>query len=167
MDKYSSGRKNPSRETCQQIIKRILSVEILENGSNRHFRQTSDFLGYFESLYPASDSLSKQVQRAVKALNMPKDEKGYYIPNKTLQQFEQERELRSILAKSGSFIDDLEDCQPFFLSLDPSYQDYVLQIISECETFRDQFVTAQRCSGGLLFYTRNRQQLKILFDSLL
>lgn len=167
MDNYSMGHKNPSRETCQQIIKRILSVEILENGSNQHFRHSSDFLGYFESLYPASDSLTKQVQRAVKALHMPKDEKGYYIPNKTIDQLSQEKELKSILAKSASFVDELEDAQPLYLSLPPSCQDYALQIISECETFRGLYVTAQKCVGGLLFYTRNRQQLKILFDSLL
>lgn len=167
MDNYSMEHKNPSREICQQIIKRILSVEILENGSNKHFRHSSDFLGYFESLYPASDSLTKQVQRAVKALHMPKDEKGYYIPNKTIDQLAQEKELRSILTKSASFVDDLEEAQPLFLSLNPSYQDYALQVISECETFRGLYVTAHKCAEGILFYTRNRQKLKILFDSLL
>lgn len=167
MDNYGTPRKNPSREACQQIIKRILSVEILEHGSNRHFRQASDFLGYFESLYPASDSLTKQVQRAVKALNMPRDEKGYFIPNKTALQLAQEKELCSILAKASSTVDEMENCQPLFLSLNASCQDYVLQLISECETFRDTFVTAQKCVDGILFYTRNRQQLKILFDSLL
>ncbi len=43
---------------------------------------------YFESLYPASDALTKQVQRAIRSLNMPKDELGYFIPNKTAEQFE-------------------------------------------------------------------------------
>lgn len=166
MNNYSP-RKNPSREACQQIIKRILSVEVLEHGSNEHFRQASDFLGYFESLYPASDSLTKQVQRAIKAMNMPRDEKGYLIPNKTSSQLAQEKELQALFVKSSSVIDDMEDCQPLFLSLEPSFQDYALQLFSECETFQGTFVTAQKCSNGILFYTRNRKQLEILFHSLL
>ena len=55
-------RKNPSRETCENTIKRILMTEVLQNGVNRHFRNAADFMNYFESLYPASDALTKQVQ---------------------------------------------------------------------------------------------------------
>ena len=32
------NHKNPSRETCEGIIKRILMTEVLQEGSNRHFR---------------------------------------------------------------------------------------------------------------------------------
>ena len=77
MERNTTLRKNPSRETCENIIKRILMTEVLENGSNKHFRFASDFMNYFESLYPASDALTKQVQRAIKSLDMPKDENGY------------------------------------------------------------------------------------------
>ena len=69
----SSLRKNPSREQCQKIIKRILVTEVLQQGHNEHFKQAADFMNYFESLYPPSDALTKQVQRAVKAMDMPKD----------------------------------------------------------------------------------------------
>lgn len=55
METENTTRKNPSRETCQKIIKRILVTEVLEKGCNEHFRQASDFMGYFQSLYPASD----------------------------------------------------------------------------------------------------------------
>lgn len=50
---HSTLRKNPSRQTCETIIKRILMTEVLEKGTNRHFKQASDFMSYFESLYPA------------------------------------------------------------------------------------------------------------------
>ena len=79
MEPGTTLRKNPSREACEKVIKRILMTEVLEHGSNKHFRFASDFMNYFESLYPASDALTKQVQRAVKAMDMPKDENGYYI----------------------------------------------------------------------------------------
>ena len=92
------NHKNPSRETCEGIIKRILMTEVLQEGSNRHFRTAADFLNYFESLYPASDALTKQVQRAVKALDMPKDEQGYFIVNKTVDQFEQEKEISQLFS---------------------------------------------------------------------
>lgn len=45
-------RKNPSRETCEGIIRRILMTEVLEKGKNEHFRTAADFMKYFESLYP-------------------------------------------------------------------------------------------------------------------
>lgn len=76
-------RKNPSRKECEDIIRRILMTEMLEKGKNEHFKTATDFMKYFESLYPASDSLTKQVQRAIKSLDMPKDPNGYFIINKT------------------------------------------------------------------------------------
>ena len=68
----------------------------LRKGKNEHFRTAADFMKYFESLYPASDALTKQVQRAIRSLNMPKDELGYFIPNKTAEQLAQEQELTYI-----------------------------------------------------------------------
>ena len=65
MNQKNQLRKNPSRETCESIIRRILMTELTQNGKNRHFRKAADFMSYFESLYPASDALTKQVQRAV------------------------------------------------------------------------------------------------------
>ena len=44
METENTTRKNPSRETCQKIIKRILVTEVLEKGCNEHFRQASDFM---------------------------------------------------------------------------------------------------------------------------
>ena len=75
--KSPSLRKNPSRETCEGIIRRILMTEVLEKGKNEHFRTAADFMKYFESLYPASDALTKQVQRAVQSLHMPKSFRGF------------------------------------------------------------------------------------------
>ena len=63
MNQKNQLRKNPSRETCESIIRRILMTELTQNGKNRHFRKAADFMSYFESLYPASDALTKQVQR--------------------------------------------------------------------------------------------------------
>ncbi len=67
MNQKNQLRKNPSRETCESIIRRILMTELTQNGKNRHFRKATDFMSYFESLYPASDALTKQVQRAVQS----------------------------------------------------------------------------------------------------
>ena len=51
----TSLRKNPSRETCENIIRRILMTEILETGKNEHFRSAADFMSYFESLFLCTD----------------------------------------------------------------------------------------------------------------
>ncbi len=167
MDSSTLNRKNPSREKCQQIIRRILSTEILEHGYNHHFKQASDFMSYFESLYPASDSLTKQVQRAIKAMDMPKDEQGFFIPNKTSEQLTLERKLKELLLQSDSSVNTLEDCEPLLLTLDTSLCDYAICLIQECDTFQGKYETLVKVHNGLLFYTRNRKQLEILLESLL
>lgn len=167
MQSLTSNRKNPSKETCQQIIRRILSTEILEHGSNRHFKQAADFMSYFQSLYPASDSLTKQVQRAIKDMDMPKDELGYFVPNKTAEQIVSEKKLTALLQESGSQLNTLENCEPLFLSLNPNFCDYFIHLIQECETFQGKYVTIVKAQNGLIFYTPVKEQLRILLESLL
>lgn len=160
-------RKNPSREACEQIIRRILFTELSEHGKNCHFKQASDFMGYFESLYPASDGLTKQVQRAIKALQMPKDDKGYFIPNKTALQLKQEQELSRLFQQSQASLKDLSDCEPLFLQLDPSFHDYVIHLMEQCDTFQNYFQVIVKCSNGLLFYTNKKSKLELLLENLL
>lgn len=160
-------RKNPSRETCEGIIKRILMTEILEKGRNQHFRTASDFMNYFESLYPASDALTKQVQRAVKSLNMPKDEYGYFIPNKTADQFQQEKELQYLFQKAAATVHSMEDYKPLFLQTDPIASSYLLSVIEASPLFQGKFLTAHVVSNGILFYTKSPSQLEILIKSLI
>ena len=163
---HTTLRKNPSRETCEGIIKRILMTEVLEQGSNKHFRSASDFMNYFESLYPASDALSKQVQRAVKALNMPKDEKGFFIVNKTSAQLDHEKEISHLFSAAHVTIDPMEKCETIFLSADAPMRDYLIYMLETSETFRGKFLTIVPASNGLVIYTQNRNQLLILLNSL-
>lgn len=160
-------RHNPSRKECEDIIRRILMTEVLEKGTNEHFKTATDFLTYFQSLYPASDSLTKQVQRAVKSLNMPKDDRGYYIINKTETQLEQDKELSFILKKTKAKSLSLEECETLFLETDPTYKDYLLQLLKESVTFSGKYITILDTTDGLLFYTENKAQLKVLLDSLI
>ena len=159
-------RRNPSRKECEDIIRRILITEVLEHGSNHHFKNASDFMNYFESLYPASDSLTKQVQRAVKAIGMPKDSNGYYIINKTEEQLDQDKELSFLLQKTQAVPEDLSEYETLFLQTASPYKDYLLQLIEESATFSDKYITIVNSSQGLLFYTRSASQLKILIASL-
>ena len=161
-----NSRRNPSRKECEDIIRRILMTEVLEKGTNEHFKNATDFLGYFQSLYPAGDSLTKQVQRAVKAMNMPKDDRGYYIINKTEEQLVQEKELSYLLKKTHATPVSLSYCETLFLQVDSSYKDYLLKLIEDSITFSDKYVTIVNTSRGLLFYTEKKQQLKILLESL-
>lgn len=165
--KGNTIRKNPSRKECENIIRRILMTEMLEKGKNAHFKTAADFMGYFESLYPASDSLTKQVQRAIKSLGMPKDANGYFIINKTADQLEQDRELTGMLQKCNAHIVPLTDCETVFLETDPAYKDYLLQLLSESDTCKGKYITIINSSNGLLFYTKNASQLRILLDSLI
>lgn len=166
MDQQSI-RRNPSRKECEDTIRRILMTEVLEKGTNAHFKNATDFLKYFESLYPASDSLTKQVQRAVKSLDMPKDENGYYIINKTGEQLDQDRELSFMLKKTNASMVSLEECETLFLQVDATYKTYLLQLLEESLTFADKYVTIVDTTKGLLFYTKNKTQLRILLESLI
>ena len=160
-------RKNPSRKECEKVIKKILMTEVLERGTNEHFKTASDFLSYFQSLYPASDSLTKQVQRAVKSLNMPKDERGYFIINKTEEQLNQDKEIAFLLKKTGAAIEPLEEYETLFVRCDGDYKDYLYQLLSESDTFADKIITMINSSSGIIFYTKNKHQLEILVNSLI
>lgn len=166
MERSTTLRKNPSRETCENIIKRILMTEVLEHGRNKHFRFASDFMNYFESLYPASDALTKQVQRAIKSLDMPKDEHGYYIVNKTSTQLENEKEITHLIKTANISIHPMESVETIFLSVNPYMKSYLIHLIETTETFQGKYITIAETSNGLLIYTENKSQLLILLNSL-
>lgn len=160
-------RKNPSRKECEKVIKKILMTEVLERGTNEHFKTASDFMGYFQSLYPASDSLTKQVQRAVKALGMPKDERGYFIINKTEAQLNQDKEIAFLLKKTDASLVPFEKYETIFIKTDGKYKDYLYQLLSESETFSDKVITMINSSNGIILFTNNKHQLEILINSLI
>ena len=160
-------RKNPSRKECENVIKKILMTEVLERGTNEHFKSASDFMSYFQSLYPASDSLTKQVQRAVKNLQMPKDDRGYFIINKTEAQLNQDKEIAFLMQKCNSKLMPFEEYQTVFLKTEGTYKDYLYQLLSESETFADKVITIVNSSNGLILFTNNKQQLEIMINSLI
>lgn len=170
MESSSSTRKNPSRETCQKIIKRILVTEVLEKGKNTSFRSAADFMNYFQSLYLPSDSLTKQVQRAVKAMNMPKDEHGYFIINKTNSQVLEEQEMKSLSDKYEITLEPEADffceCESIFLRVPPTAQDYFASLLRQSTTFGNRIVTIVSSTDGLILYTKEKQRLLPLLQSL-
>lgn len=152
-------KKNPSRETCESIIRRILTAEIGERGKNEHFRQAADFMPYFESLYLASDSLTKQVQRAIKMLNLPKDENGFFIINKSPLQVQQDNELKRIFQTSKPVFSDLSGCETVFLQVSTIYADYLMNLIAESESFQGTYAAMLKAFDGILFYTKDKNSL--------
>lgn len=160
-------KKGPSRAECENIIRRILMTEVLEKGTNEHFRNASDFMSYFQSLYPAGPALTKQVQRAVKSMEMPKDEKGYFIINKTKDQLGEDQEISFLLKKCQGKLVELPVYENVFLSVQPECKEYLFQQISQSSSFKDKFVTMIDTSNGILFLTENKAQLQILINSLI
>lgn len=160
-------RKNPSRKECENVIKKILMTEVLERGTNEHFKSASDFMSYFQSLYPASDSLTKQVQRAVKNLGMPKDDKGYFIINKTEAQLEQDKEIAFLMNKTNATLVPFEEYETLFLKADGKHKDYLYQLLSESDTFSDKVITMINSSNGIILFTNNKHQLEIMINSLI
>ncbi|MCR4956979.1 MAG: hypothetical protein K6A30_09895 [Lachnospiraceae bacterium] len=163
----SARKKNPSRADCESAIKRILVTEVLTKGRNQQFKTASDFMPYFESLYPAGAALTKQVQRAIKAMELPRDSRGYLIVNKTEEQLEEEKDLSFLLKKTHALIPDLTECEPLLLKTDPQDADYILKHILKCISLKDKYETVFATSNGILFYTKNKNQLQIFLDSLM
>ena len=163
----SSLHKNPSREQCQKTIKRILVTEVLEKGCNEHFKQASDFMNYFQSLYPASDALTKQVQRAIKAMDMPRDEKGYYVVNKTSEQLAQEKELKYLFEKGEVSIGSLDDCEPVFLKVSHSVRSHLIYTLSHSVSFEQRYETIVETNNGIILYTREKDKLVSLLNNLI
>ena len=162
----ASPRKNPSRQTCEKAIRRILMTEVLQHGRNEHFRNASDFMSYFESLYFPSDSLTKQVQRAVKAMDMPKDERGYYIANKTTSQLEEDNALKSLLTEAGASTASSETMEVVFLKAAEHLKDYLIHSLSVSKTFEGKIITITKTYNGILIYTDNAKNLTALLNSL-
>ena len=166
MNNQTTKKGNPSRATCEGIIKRILITNVLEHGSNTHFKTAADFMNYFESLYPASDALTKQVQRAVKAMDMPKDDSGYFIVNKTTSQHEQDNEIRELFSKGQVSMTSLEECDTVFLAVKDHLRSHLIYCLEHSETFAGKYVTILETCNGLILYTQNKNQLMILLNSL-
>lgn len=160
-------KKNPSRETCENIIRRILMTEVLEKGNNTHFRQAADFMAYFESLYPASDGLTKQVQRAIKAMDMPKDEQGYFIINKTREQLAQEAELKHLIKQGNFTLNPMERYETIFIEAPTDCLDYLIHKLSNWELMKDKYITMVKTCNGILIYTNDKSKLLVLINSII
>ncbi len=167
MDTTKPESKNPSRKTCEETIRRILMTEVLQNGQNNHFRNATDFMEYFESLYPAGPSLLKQVQRAIKAMDMPKDDRGYFIINKSKSQVSQDHDLSVMLNRTHASFSSLDGLDTVFLSCEPTYRSYLKQLIEESQSLSNKYVTLVDSSNGLIFYTENKSSLLHLLNNLL
>jgi hypothetical protein len=166
MESMNRSHKNPSRETCEAIIKRILNAEVEQHGTNTHFKGASDFMNYFESLYPASDALTKQVQRAIKAMNMPKDESGYLVANKTVDQFDQEKRLSRAFSQADIRIDPMDNVETVFLVVPPHMRTYLIHLFETTSAFQNKFLTAVEAANGLLLYTQDKEELIALLNNL-
>ena len=167
MEHSESSRRSPSREACEKTIKRILMTEVLENGRNKHFKSAADFMNYFESLYTASDALTKQVQRAVQSLHMPKDADGFFIVDKTAAQVEQEQCLGKLFADANVSLHPMEQVETVFLSVPSHMQELLLHTFEQSDLFAGQILTIVRTGNGLLIYTEDKKQLLLLLNRLI
>ena len=159
-DEQMHLHKNPSREACEKIIKRILVTEVLEKGRNTQFRSAASFMTYFESLYPASPGLTKQVQRAVRSMDLPKDENGFYMINKTGSQVAEDKEMRSLCMRYEVSMEDLDECGTVFLKvLTHAARAYLSDQLLSSKTFSDKIVTITETGNGLILYTDQKQRL--------
>ena len=117
---------------------------------------------YFESLHPASPGLTKQVQRAINALNLPRDENGYFIINKTVEEYKAEQEL-SLLLQSSTLI-NLQNCTPILIKTEYWKRKHVIHLIRSAPELQRLFVTLTETDSGILIYTKNPEKLTEFFS---
>lgn len=166
-------RRGPSRVDCEKAIRRILMTETLENGKNLHFKSSSDFMSYFESLYPASPGLKKQIQRAIHEMDMAKDPDGFYIVGKTKANARDEEDLSSLMKTSGAVIADNGTDAPLetvFIEIDPDERyriPYIAERLSRLEYLSGKFTTLMPCTNGIMFFTSQKEALKLRLSALL
>ena len=153
MDDLRQIKKNPSRETCEKAIRRILTTELKERGKNEKFKNATDFMPYFESLYIASPSLTKQVQRAIHAMDLPKDKNGYFIINKSRKQIEDENSISTLLKVSGATISEAGEVKTIFLKCQNSFKESIMSLIYESDTFKGLFDIMAPAYNGIIFFT--------------
>ena len=159
-------KRTPSRAECEAIIKKILTTEAQARTVNSTFKRPSDFMGYFESLYPPSAALTKQVQRAIAALDMARDSKGYYIINKSKEQSNQDNDIRRLLTEAQYSVDPLETDSTVFLKIEGSFVDFVLHKLADSITMKPYITTMVPCYNGILIYTKDKEKVIELFNSL-
>lgn len=164
-DYNSISRKNPSRKTCEDIIRRILTTEANMPGSGRHFRQAADFISYFESLYPASPSLTKQVQRVVASMKLARDTDGYFMIDRTQEEYALEQELAHLLTEAS--LHPMEQSVPVLLEVEAPFRQYLIYLAEHSVPLRDKYDTILETSNGVLFYTSSPEKLKASIQELL
>ncbi len=161
-----SKKRTPSRAECETIIKKILKTETESRTVNATFKKPADFMNFFESLYPPSAALTKQVQRAIKSLNMAKDKNGYYILNKSKEQSNQDNNIKSLLMEADYSVDSLDNAQNVFLQLKGEYVDFVIHKIADSITLQPYIVTMIPCYNGIMIVTNNKEELLSLLNNL-
>ena len=152
----SNPKKNPSRKTCEEIIRRILTTEASQSSTNRHFKHASDFIRYFESLYPSSPSLTKQVQRAVQSMQLAKDANGYFMIDRTREDYAAEQEIAHLF--SGIRPKLLKQAAPIFLEIPPGKRQYFLHLIHTNHNLRELFTTAMETYNGVIIYSETPEE---------
>lgn len=159
-------RKNPSREACESAIQRILFTEIASKGSNTHFKKANDFMPYFESLYAPSPALTKQVQRAIHHLNLPKNDDGYFVIGKTQMQIETEHVLKEMLKDSSMSIHNSADLSVIFIPILQEKIDYTSRKLLQNPYLSKLIVTLVNTLNGILIYTENPEEVCLYLNEL-
>ena len=106
------------------------------------------------------------MQRAIKSLDMPKDENGYFIVNKTASQLENEKQITSALKTANFSVHPMEQVDTVFLTVESHMRSYLTHLFETTETFQGKYITIVETSNGLLIYTENKSQLLTLLNSL-
>lgn len=159
-------KRTPSRSECETLIRKILLTEVESRTVNCTFKRPADFMKFFESLYPPSPALTKQVQRAIKSMDMARDDKGFYILNKSKEQSIQDNELRKLLSDADYQVSDFNMAESVFLRLDSQYIDFLQNKLARSITLSSYIITMIPTHNGIIMITNDANCLKELLKNI-
>ena len=98
---------------------------------------------------------------------MPRDERGYFIVNKTSEQFEQDKEISRLLQSSEASLKSLEESEPVLLEVPTELADYLMYTLSSSISLKGHYDTMVKAYNGIIIYTRERSRILSYLQTLL
>lgn len=81
---------------------------------------------------------------------MPRDERGYFIVNKTSEQFEQDKEISRLLQSGEASLKSLAESEPVLIEVPTELADYLMYTLSSSISLKGHYDTMVKAYNGTL-----------------
>lgn len=96
-----------------------------------------------------------------------RDERGYFIVNKTSEQFEQDKEISRLLQSGEASLKSLAESEPVLIEVPTELADYLMYTLSSSISLKGHYDTMVKAYNGIIIYTRERSRILSYLQTLL